>query len=97
MALRVRASGRNGRESDREASHESVHGIKTPGTYWAVDAKVEGKDSRLLRDGAIVRYWGTEEAAQADCHLISRGLLFYKRGEHRYYDPVITEAVAYEV
>lgn len=95
MQLRVRATGRCGAQSDRSASDKSVRGIVAPGSYWAVDAKVENALSNHLREGAIVRYWGTRQHAEADAMLISRGLLSYKDTGLRYFDPVITSAEAY--
>jgi hypothetical protein len=95
MELRVTARGRGGEVSDRSAKHESVHDITSPGPCWAVDAKVERSSRTHLRSGAIVRYWNTRAGADADAALIKRGMLRYKDTDRLYFDPVVTDAVAY--
>lgn len=95
MELRVRAVGRSGITSDRAAAHNSVHGISEPGTYWAVDVKVENSDSTALREGSMARYWRTGADAELDAAAINRGEKFYKSSGRRYVDPVITEAEAF--
>jgi hypothetical protein len=95
MELRVSACGRSGRTSERSAKHSSVHDITEPGHYWAVDAKVEGSNSRHLREGAIARFWRSEQDAQADADQIRYGSRYYKNSGRRYFDPVIQPARAY--
>lgn len=95
MELRVTASSRSGEESDRSAKHGSVHGITQAGDFWAVEAKVEGSNSRRLREGAIVRFWGTKQDADADAAAIREGSKFYKDTGRRYLDPAVRSARAY--
>lgn len=95
MQLRVKAVARSAIWSDRAADHNSVHGILEPGTYWAVDARVENSDSTQLREGSIVRYWRTRNEADADAAGINRGEKFYKSSNRKYFDAVVTTAEAY--
>ena len=94
MQLRVTARGRCGEDSDRAATHGSVHGITAPGEFWAVDAKVERSNSDRLRDGSIARFWSTKQDAEADAARIAAGKSFYKDRERRYFDPVVVPAHA---